>query len=319
MKNVNSHLTWLNQLSANGIHAATHELLYYRGKTALLNLSPKQAQKAHLSGQYVSQHKGRGMEFDEVRHYQPGDDIRMIDWRVTARTGKTHTKLFREERERPVFILTDLSESMQFGSQLLYKSVQAAHLAALISWNVIKRGDRLGGLIFNHQSHKELKPKSRQSGVLHYIHALDMLSQPEHNNSTETKNSALNDKLDFSQACMRLRRLAKPGSKVILISDFIKLDESCVKQLTLLSQHCELQAYRILDPLELNLPQVGIRQSLKVQDQSQTGTLVLGDKRAAAAYHNEAQAFLNQQRQLLNKCRCSLTELSSALPLEEQL
>lgn len=309
-------MAWLKQLKANGVNAAKHELLYYRGKTALLkNLAPKQAQKAHLSGQYVSQHKGRGMEFDEVRHYQPGDDIRMIDWRVTARTGKTHTKLFREERERPVFILTDLSESMQFGSQLLYKSVQASHLAALLSWNIKQRGDRLGGLVFNHQQHQELKPKGRQSGVLHYIHALDSLT------SAQTQESP--DPLDFSQACARLRRLAKPGSLVIIISDFQQLNDAAVKQLSLLGQHCQLQAYRVFDPLELALPKVNIRQVLKVksnqQNQNTSGNIVLGDKKAALKYQQEALTFMQQQQKQLARCRCPLIDISSALPLEEQL
>ncbi len=315
MKNLNSHLDWLKHLKANGIHAAKNELLYYRGKTALLDLKPKQHQQAHLAGQYVSVHKGRGMEFDEVRHYQAGDDIRMIDWRVTARTGRTHTKLFREERERPVFILTDLSESMQFGSQLLYKSVQAAHLAALLSWNVKQRGDRLGGLVFNHHQHMELKPKSRQTGVLHYIHALDTLSRP----LDEINQNDNFEKLDFTQACSRLRRLAKPGSMVILISDFQQLDEAGVKQLSLLSQHCELKAYRITDPLEFKLPSVNQHQVLKVKDKNHTGSIVLGDKKAALAYQQEAISFFERQQQMLAKCRCPVIEVSSAQPLEEQL
>ena len=115
-----------------------------------------------MSGGYLSRQKGRGMEFDEARHYLPGDDIRAIDWRVTARTGKTHTKIYREERERPVFILCDLTASMQFGSQLLLKSVQAAHIAALLSWAAAARGDKVGALIFNDGMHRECKPLSRQ-------------------------------------------------------------------------------------------------------------------------------------------------------------
>ena len=130
-----------------------------------------------MSGNYLARSKGRGMEFDEVRHYQNGDDIRAIDWRVTARTGKTHTKLFKEEVERPVLIATDLSENMLFGSQLLFKSVQAAHLASLVAWHAKSRGDRVGGIVFNQHYHAELKPRSRLQGVLHYLH---ILSQVHH-------------------------------------------------------------------------------------------------------------------------------------------
>ena len=118
---------WLSKYQSNGVDLGIKELIHYQGKTALLNLSPRKTVQAKLAGAYLAKTKGRGMEFDEARHYQAGDDIRAIDWRVTARTGKTHTKLYREEKERPVFVLTDLSSSMQFGTQFLFKSVQAAH------------------------------------------------------------------------------------------------------------------------------------------------------------------------------------------------
>lgn len=312
-----THLDWLTQISSNGIAASTRELVYYRSKTALLNLSPKSRLQAQLAGNYVSTVKGRGMEFDEVRHYQAGDDIRMIDWRVTARTGETHTKLFREERERPVFILTDLSESMQFGSQLLYKSVQAAHLASLIGWHVKQRGDRLGGIVFNQSQHMELKPRSRQTGVLQYIHALDKLSQV---NSVSSVHSDLNAKksTSFTDACARIRRLAKPGSMVVIISDFQQLNDTAIKHLSLLSQHCELKAYRIYDPLELNLPQVRTRQSLQVSHNNNIGQLLLGDLTQTNQYQQEALRFMQRQQQKLNQCRCKIIDISAASPLEVQ-
>ncbi|KMT65815.1 DUF58 domain-containing protein [Catenovulum maritimum] len=303
-----SHLNWLTQVSSNGVTIAKPELVYYRGKTALLNLSPKKGLQAQLAGNYVSTIKGRGMEFDEVRHYQAGDDVRMIDWRVTARTGKTHTKLFREERERPVFVLTDLGESMQFGSQLLYKSVQAAHLAALIGWNVKQRGDRLGGLVFNQNQHMELKPRSRQAGVLQYIHALDALSKP-------TAEAA---QTNFTDACARIRRLAKPGSMVVIISDFQNLTDAAVKHLSQISQHCELKTYRIYDPLELSLPSSNIKQSLQVSHQEKIGQIILGDAKNAASYQQEALKFMQAQQQKLQACRCKLIDISAAIPLEEQ-
>ena len=115
----------LQSIKSNGIELSMAELLNYQTKTALIDLSARKNIHGQMSGNYLSRNKGRGMEFDEVRHYQTGDDIRAIDWRVTARTGKTHTKLFREELERPVLIATDLSNTMHFGSKLLFKSVQA--------------------------------------------------------------------------------------------------------------------------------------------------------------------------------------------------
>ena len=110
------------------------------------------------SGGHLSPYKGRGVEFDESRPYQPGDDLRTIDWRVTARTGKPHTKVFREERNRPVFVWLDLRRPMLFATRGAYKGVRAAEMAALIAWSAVANGDRLGGLVFSETQHHELRP-----------------------------------------------------------------------------------------------------------------------------------------------------------------
>ena len=125
MSDVHSQLALLQ---TNGVNLSTAELLRYQQLAKLFSLAPKRSPQARLAGSYLTKHKGRGMEFDEARHYQPGDDIRAIDWRVTARTGKTHTKIYREERERPVFLFCDFSPSMMFGTRLLTKSMQVAHI-----------------------------------------------------------------------------------------------------------------------------------------------------------------------------------------------
>jgi len=162
---------------SDGLNLTLKELLYYqqqRKSRAVQGMA-----KGMLAGPYRSLIKGRGMEFDEVRHYQAGDDVRAIDWRVTARTGSTHTKVFKEEKERPVLLLVDFSDSMIFGSQLLLKSVQAAHLAAQLAWQAKQRGDRIGAVIFNQHQHQELRPKGRSSGVLALIHQLQQLHQQQ--------------------------------------------------------------------------------------------------------------------------------------------
>jgi uncharacterized protein (DUF58 family) len=110
---------------------------------------------ARQSGNYLSRFKGRGMEFDEARQYQPGDDVRTLDWRVTARTGKPHTKLFREERERAVLAWVDMRPTMFFATRGAFKSVIAARAAALIAWSTNQQGDRLGSLVFNADNHHE--------------------------------------------------------------------------------------------------------------------------------------------------------------------
>ena len=124
------------------------------------------------TGAYVSRFRGRGMEFDESRPYQPGDDPRSIDWRVTARSTTAYTKLFREERERPVLVAVDLRSNMHFATQGCFKSVNASRAAALIAWAAHHRGDRLGGLIFGDTSHRELKPRLGRRSALRFVHEL---------------------------------------------------------------------------------------------------------------------------------------------------
>ena len=111
-----------------------------------------------IEGGHVSPYKGRGVEFDESRPYQPGDDLRTMDWRVTARTGKPHTKVFREERNRPVFVWLDLRRPMLFATRGAFKGVRAAEIAALVAWSAVANGDRLGGLVFSETEHHEQRP-----------------------------------------------------------------------------------------------------------------------------------------------------------------
>ena len=128
--------------------------------------------RSQQSGGYVSRFKGRGMEFDEARLYQPGDDIRSIDWLVTARTGKTHTKVFREERERPVFISVDNRPAMHFATRGVFKSVQAAKIAALLAWVAQHKGDRIGGQIYTDSACQEVKPQNGKHAVLRFLNTL---------------------------------------------------------------------------------------------------------------------------------------------------
>ena len=206
--------------------------------------------KSKQSGGYLSSTKGRGMEFDEARLYQPGDDIRSIDWRVTARTGKPYTKLFREERERPVFLSVDLRPSMFFATRGVFKSVQAARLASLLAWSALRQGDRIGGQIFTHQTQREIKPQNGRQAVLRLFHEL-IRAEKEHSQPAQTSQQTL------AHTLMRLCRHVKPGSLVYLISDFRGLDASCEPHLSQLAKHCDVVLIMVSDPLESTLPKNG--------------------------------------------------------------
>jgi len=327
----------LASIHSNGVELAMAEMLHYQNKTALIDLSARKNIHGQMSGNYLSRSKGRGMEFDEVRHYQTGDDIRAIDWRVTARTGKTHTKLFREELERPVLIATDLSASMHFGSQLLFKSVQAAHLASLVAWHAKNRGDRLGGIVFNQHEHLELKPRSRKEGVLHYLHALTAMHQSQFKSQYKSQQNEANkisesdkhisvDESYFKDNCARIRQVAKPGSLVYLITDAQQIKEAnspqqqdALRHLTQISQHCELVVCLINDPLEQELPTSSIKLNVTLTDGNNRQQLTLGDSNTAATYQQQAQSIFEQCSQLLTKAGARVINFSAGQTLEQQL
>ena len=230
--------------TSNELVSVTLDMLIKLAKPAASLKLFRSRVRAPQSGGYVSRTKGRGMEFDEVRMYQAGDDIRNIDWRVTARTGKTHTKLFREERERPVFISVDYRASMQFATRGVFKSVQAAKLAGLLAWVAERHGDRIGGQIFTDTSCRELKPQNGKQAVLHFFNALV---------KTEAKQTPIN----LEQIIARLNHHVKPGSLVYIISDFRGINHTIENYLAKLARHCDVIMILVYDPLESHLPAKG--------------------------------------------------------------
>lgn len=303
---------WLETLQANGWQLELPELLWYQRHTQLLDLRPTIAIQSKLAGSYLAKSKGRGMEFDEVRHYQPGDDVRAIDWRVTARTGKVHTKLFREEKERPVFILTDLSDSMRFGSQLLLKSIQAAHLAAIIGWHSKAQGDKLAGLVFSDQAHRLIKPASRTRGVLRYLQALIEVHQQE-----PTKPQGQHG-LTLPLALAELRRLLRPGSLLYILSDFSQLDAEALRHLQLIGQHNEIHCCHLSDPLEQQLP-AKAQGTAMVKAAAQMRQISLGDKQLQQRYQQQQLQATQHLRLQLQQLGCKFVAFSSAQPLLLQL
>ena len=306
---------WLKQLHCDGISPGIQELLYYRSKINAFARHHKSLPRSSQTGPLLSKSRGRGMEFDEVRHYQPGDDIRSIDWRVTARTRKAHTKLYREEKERPVFIWVDLSLTQLFGSQFVFKSVQACHLAAALAWQAQHKGDRIGGLIGNGWLHQELKPVARQKGVLRLCHALldvheDSLARWK--DKQKQQQNALDENLK------RLRQLVKPGSTVHVISDFYGASNQFLDGLRVLSQHNSIRCFSIYDPMELELPQGYSSHPLAITDGREHVNINLADRQQRKTYQQAAQQRWQAVQQAFRKRQLSLTPISSSIPLEQQ-
>lgn len=193
--------------------------------------------------------RGRGMEFDEVRVYQPGDDLRSMDWRVTARTNVPHTKLYTEEREQVVHILLDLSPSMRFGTRIAFKSVTGAALASQIAWGAYANHDRVGGIVFNGDTFHLCHPLSRQRGVLRYLTCVADIANADV--------GVENDEA-MSHHLHTLQKLVKPGGRVVIISDFYHFSDAIKRQLQHLALHQQIESYFIYDPIEENLPLSGI-------------------------------------------------------------
>lgn len=205
------------------------------------------------TGAYVSHFRGRGMEFDESRPYQPGDDPRNIDWRVTARSTTAYTKLFREERERPVLIVVDLRSSMHFATQGRFKSVNASLAAGVLTWAAHQRGDRLGGLIFGNSTHRELRPRLGRQAALRFLH--ELAGHPGWPQGGPQP--AENAETSMTQAMAALRRVARPGSLVAILSDFADFSRAAQSYLAGVAKHSEVMAVFLSDPLERRLPPPG--------------------------------------------------------------
>jgi uncharacterized protein (DUF58 family) len=247
--------------------------------------------RARQSGGYQSPFKGRGMEFDEARLYQAGDDIRSIDWRVTARTGKTHTKMFREERERPVFISIDNRSAMHFATRGVFKSVLAAKLGALLAWSAQHRGDRIGGQLFSEHRCYEVKPQNGKHAVLRFLNAIAAGSIHGTNRHLD-KPTDNTPAITLEQVLARLIQHARPGSLVYLISDFRGFNEKVESHLKKLSRHCSVVLIFVYDPLESQLPTKG---RYRFTDETRDVVIDSQDEQRLLTYQ---QRFIERQQQL---------------------
>lgn len=247
---------------AKGPRVELEQLIKLRHLATNIELFPVNRSRSQQSGTYRSRFRGRGMDFEEVRLYQPGDDIRSIDWRVTARTAKTHTKVFKEEKDRPLIIAVDQSPTLFFGSQVTYKSVMAAQIAALLAWVGLQQNDKVGGIIFNGRSHHEIKPLRHKNSVLKLLEKIcefnhQLFANDNSPVTDKTTSGVFNQEVRFSNMLEKLHQITKPGSAVFLISDFMDFDESDERLLYLIKRHADVYALIIADPLEKELPPKG--------------------------------------------------------------
>ncbi|HEY0230530.1 MAG TPA: DUF58 domain-containing protein [Dokdonella sp.] len=231
----------------NSVRVALDELLALSALAHGASLARNRRSPALRAGGNSSRWRGRGVDFRESRIYQAGDEIRHMDWRVTARSGKPHTKLFEEEREQGLLLAMDLNPGMRFGTRVRFKSVQAARAAALLAWMASAAGDRVGALGFGGGINGEVKPAGGRRGVLHVLRAL--------RDWDASADNAMQEPL--SRGLARVRRLLRPGMRMVLLSDGFSTDAEAAQLLPQLAGRHEIALVLLRDALELDAPPPG--------------------------------------------------------------
>ena len=298
--------TFKGASAGDGTHIALADLIALRQEARHLDIAPRGKVLATRSGGHLSRFRGRGVEFDESRVYLPGDDPRNMDWRVTARSGQPHVKMFREERERPVWLLVDISANMRFGTRVAFKSVIATRAAALLAWAAADKGDRVGGLVFDESRRFERRPVARTQGLLPLLKAM----------SEDPLPGEAGGHASVSDAAQHLVHLVRPGSLVFLLSDFAGLQQQDSAWLSPLARGNEVVLIDIFDPLETEAPPPG---RYPVSDGLHSGMLNTG---ATGMRQRWEQRFATHQallEDLARRHQAHLVRLRTDQPVGEAL
>lgn len=270
---------------------------------------PKQPVQSQLTGKHRSRLRGRGLDFEEVRNYNFGDDIRSIDWKVTARTKKPHTKVYTEERERPVFLLVDQSSSMFFGSQRFMKSVVAAEAAAISAWKVLAVGDRIGGIVFDNDSWEEVKPKRSSKAVLQFLNSI-----VKKNNLLKSSRAGNQSGNILNIVLEQTLRFVTHNYLVVIFSDFYGADNQTIKLLKQISRHNDLIAGIIADEMEKKLDSSAI-----IGDGDHQINLDEVDADQKANYTTNRQKNLKEFKETLFNYRITPLEFNTKETILEQI
>ena len=236
----------------SGVYVTLEDLVALQHRATSFSFLPRQPVHSLLSGRHASRIRGRGLNFEEIRGYLPGDDVRSIDWKVTARTRSPHVRVFTEERDRPALLVVDQRLAMFYGSQRNMKSVTAAELAAAGAWRVVDAGDRVGAIVFDDVSFAEIRPHRSRATVMRILNAL------------VEKNCALRADAEVPPGPGMLNRVLEGVARtaghdylVAIVSDFDGADDETTRLVTRIAQHNDVLAVPIYDPTSTELPDRG--------------------------------------------------------------
>lgn len=236
--------------SDEGVYCDVRDLARLKHRTQGFSLLPRQPITSILSGPHASRLRGRGLNFEELRRYFPADDIRTIDWHVTARTRRPHVRVYTEERDRPLLLVVDQRPSMFFGSRRAMKSVAAAEGAALAAWRSLRSGDRVGGIVFNGEEREEIAPHRSDARVMRLLSTV-----ARQNRQLQAAQVSRNEA--FDEAIERAAQVATHDHLVCVVSDFAGAGPATLEPMTRITAHNDVLLVFIYDPLEADLPPAG--------------------------------------------------------------
>jgi len=235
-----------------GVYVDLEHLIALEQKGRKVSLLPRQPVHSLLSGRYASRMRGRGLNFEEIRDYRTGDDVRSIDWKVTARLQSPHVRVFNEERDRQGLLVVDQRLSMFFGSRRAMKSVTAAEIAAVVAWRILNVGDRVGGIVFNDGAIDDVRPQRSRRVVLQLFSKI-----AAHNQALGVGRGIKREPAMLNRALDRVRRLSTHDATVVIFSDFDGADDATRQAVAAISAHNTVIAVVAHDPLQSELPPTG--------------------------------------------------------------
>jgi len=294
-----------------GVYVQLDELARLQHKASGFSFLPKQPIHSVLSGRPASKLRGRGLNFEELRNYLPGDDTRNIDWKVTARTRTPYVRVYTEEKDRTVWLLIDQRVNMFFGSKNRMKSVVAAEVAAISAWRVLSVGDRVGALVFNDSGISVIPPHRSRERVM------QILKQVVEKNQALSADPGLKpDAGKLNEALKQVSHLARHDCLVCLITDGNGINSETRRYITRLAEHNDVLTAFIFDPLERDIPAVGRLRFADGKGQLEADT---SNKKLRTAFQNEFEQRMEQMRSASRRFSMPLLPLDTCSPVSEQI
>lgn len=294
-----------------GVYVQLDDLVRLQHKASGFSFLPRQPVHSILSGRHASKLRGRGLNFEELRNYLPGDDTRNIDWKVTARTRTPYVRVYTEEKDRTVWLLIDQRVGMFFGSKERMKSVVAAEVAAISAWRVLSVGDRVGALVFNDSEISVVPPHRSRERVMQILKQV-----VEKNHALNIGSGLKPDAGKLNEALKQVSILARHDCLVCLITDGDGLNPETRKHITRLSEHNDVLTAFIYDPLEKDMPAAGRLRFADNEGQLEADT---SNRKLRTAFQSEFDQRLAWIQSASRRFSIPLLSLQTDLPVSDQI